>query len=113
MLQGNVACYFTAVIFLLFLTGGLWATVALLVSSYFPNIYVTMASPLLLSFFTSRAYLVLKIPVGLRLDLWLQGRSSAGTDGLTILCSAFVVLGLAVVFGILFYRKLKRRVENE
>jgi hypothetical protein len=29
------------------------------------------------------------------------------------LCSAFVVLGLAVVFGILFYRKLKRRVENE
>ena len=113
LLQGNVACYFTAVIFLLFLNGGLWATVALLVSSYFPNIYVTAASPLILSFLTGRAYLVLKIPVRLRLDLWLQGRSSAGTDQLTILCSALVVLGLTVGFGILFYQKLKRRVENE
>lgn len=113
LLQGNVVCYFTAVIFLLFLTGGLWATAALLVSSYFPNIYVTAASPLILSFLTGRAYLVLKIPVGLRLDLWLQGRSSAGTDRLTILRSALVVLGLTVGFGVLFYQKLKRRVENE
>ena len=61
LLQGNVAGYFTAVIFLLFLTGGLWATAALLVSSYFPNIYVTAASPLILSFLTGRAYFVLKI----------------------------------------------------
>ena len=113
LLQGNAACYFMAVIFLLFLNGGLWATAALLVSSYFPNIYVTAASPLILSFLTGRAYLVLKIPVRLRLDLWLQGRSSAGTDQLTILCSALVVLGLTAGFGILFYRKLKRRVENE
>lgn len=97
----------------MFLNGGLWATVALLVSSYFPNIYVTAASPLILSFLTGRAYLALKIPVSLRLDLWLQGRSSVGTDQLTILCSALVVLGLTVGFGILFYQKLKRRVENE
>ncbi len=113
LLQGNAACYFMAVIFLLFLNGGLWATAALLVSSYFPNIYVTAASPLILSFLAGRAYLVLKIPVRLRLDLWLQGRSSAGTDQLTILCSALAVAGLTYVFGILFYRKLKRRVENE
>lgn len=113
LLQGNVTGYFTAVIFLLFLTGGLWATVALLVSLYFPNIYVTVASPLILSFLTSRAYLVLKIPAGLRFDLWLQGRSSAGTDWLTLLYSVVVVLVLTVGFGVLFYRKLKRRVENE
>lgn len=68
---------------------------------------------MILSFLTGRAYLALKIPVSLRLDLWLQGRSSVGTDQLTILCSALVVLGLTVGFGILFYQKLKRRVENE
>ena len=111
--QGNAVCYFTVVIFLLFLTGGLWATAALLVSSYFPNIYLTAASPLILSFLAGRIYLVLKIPAKLRLDLWLQGRSSVGTAQFTILCSALMVMGLTVGFGIMFYRKLKRRVENE
>ena len=74
--------------------------------------FPVFASPLILSFLTGRAYFVLKIPVGLRLDLWLQGRSSVGTDRLTILCSALVVLGLTVGFGVLFYRMIPQSPLN-
>lgn len=111
--KGNGAAYFAAVFFLLFLSGGLWAVTALFVSVYFPNTYVAAASPLILSFLTGRVCWMIKIPERFRLDLWLRGRSSVGTDFFTLLCSGSMVVILTILFGRLFYKKLKWRMEHE
>lgn len=105
--------YFGAAFFLLFLSGGLWAETALFVSVYFPNIYITVASPLIISFLLGRGYWILNVPQSLRLDLWLRGRSSIGSDSLTLLCTGLSVVILTILLNKLFYKKLKWRIENE
>lgn len=84
MQEGNGIKYFAAVIFLLFLTGMLWSSVALLVSAYTHNRYVVFAAPLLLSFFLVRFNILLGMPDYMCLNLLLQARSIIGTEEQTL-----------------------------
>ncbi|OYP21349.1 hypothetical protein CG709_07975, partial [Lachnotalea glycerini] len=57
---GNGVGYFIIIFYLIFINAVLWNTIALLCSAYFKNVYVTIASPLLLSYFLSRIYTYLR-----------------------------------------------------
>lgn len=111
--QGNGILFFVATVFLLFLTGSLWSLIALVTSAYVPNKYVVISAPLIFSFFFTRLNIILKIPDTHRLDLWLRGRSIIENDSTTLITSGIMVTLLSVLLGIIFYKKVKRRMQNE
>lgn len=105
--------YFLAVIFLLYLAGMLWSSIALLVSGYIRNRYVVFVAPLIVSFFLTRLNVLLKLPDYMCLNLLLQGRSMIGTEVNTLFITAIIVIFIVIVINILFYKKVERIVRDE
>ncbi len=106
----NGIWYIVILIYLTMLSGMLWSMVALLVSAYFENIYVTIASPLLISYMLARVYVLLGIDGKYRLDYWLSGRAGIGTDEESLCVITIFTIGLIVFLAILFYRKMKMQM---
>lgn len=96
-----------------FLTGILWSCVALCVSAYLPNPFVAVTSPYLVSFALAHAFRLLKVDNLYRLDKWLTGYSIIGSSAKTLCISFATVLLIVFFLGILFTKKVRRRVENE
>lgn len=111
--EGNGIKYFLAVIFLLYLAGMLWSSIALLASAYIQNRYVVFVAPFIVSFFLVRVNSLLNLPSYMCLNLLLQGRSIIGTEEKTLLITAIIILLLVCFLHFLFYRKVERIVGNE
>lgn len=96
-----------------FLRGMIWSGVALCVSAYIPDAFVVTISPYLLSFCVVQVYRLLKVPDIYRLDKLMTGN--------TIIRSSFFTLGICAVatgailclLGILFYKRVRKRMEEE
>lgn len=104
--------YFIIAIYLAFLRGGLWSAIAMTVSAYYPNKYVTAVSPFILSFIFSRAYNLLRVPGNWRLDYWLVARASVGADRTALLITTIVVLAIIFLCALVFTKRVRRRVEH-
>lgn len=111
--DGNGIKYFAAVIFLLYLSGMLWSSVALLVSAYTQNRYVVFAAPLLFSFFLVRLNVFLGLPDYMCMNLLLQARSMIGSEERTLFVTAMIIILFVAIIGFLFYRKVKRVIKDE
>lgn len=103
---GNGVDYFLIILYLVFLNGVLWNAIALLCSAYFKNVYVTIASPLLLSFFLGRIYSFFRIPDELRMDYWLSARIGFVSDEVTLILSTLSVLVIVGICSWFFIRKV-------
>lgn len=101
--------YFAVILYLAALQAILWNMAALLCSAYFENIYVTIACPLLLSYFIGRIMTYFHVSNELRVDYWLSARSCYGSDGKTLFFSSIVVLIVSVLCAFLFIRKIGRQ----
>jgi len=110
--EGSGIKYFVVAIFLLFLSGVLWSSTGLLVSAYIRDSYVVFVAPFIASFFLVRINDILKVPVYLRLNLLLHARSTLGTDMQTILMISLTILIIVIIFGFLFYRKVRGVIKN-
>jgi hypothetical protein len=104
--SGNGVGYFLIIFYLTFLSAVLWNTIALLCSAYFKNLYVTIASPLLLAYFLSRIYTYLQIPDELRMDFWLSARIVYVSDKITLMLSTLSVLLIVGICSWFFIRKV-------
>lgn len=96
-----------------FLTGLLWSSVALCVSAYLPNPFVTMVSPYLVSFVLIHAYRLLRVDNLYRLDKWLTGYSIIDSSAHTLWLSVVWVTVIVSIMGYFFTGKVKRRIEHE
>ncbi|MCB8818088.1 hypothetical protein [Desulfosporosinus shakirovi] len=109
--DGNYIVYFAAQIVIVFFASAFFAVLALCISTYLPNVFVTMASPVL--FF----YFFIRIPQLMGLStLWfhkaLFGTFYPGRPYLSLLYSIFICSLLCVLMGILIVRQIKRRLEH-
>ncbi len=101
--------YIGILIYLTMLSGMLWSMVSLFCSSYFENIYIAIASPLLCSYLLTRIYVYLDIPNAYRLDYWLSGRDGVGSDKELLIWTTCRVLLIIMIMAFLFYRRIKKR----
>lgn len=99
--------YIGILIYVTMLSGMFWSMVSLLCSSYFENIYVTIASPLLCSYLMTRIYIHLGIPDSYRLDYWLSARAGIGSDEEMLIWTTFRVMLLIMIMAFLFYKRIK------
>lgn len=114
--QGSGIGYFWIVLYLMALNTILWDMMALVCSAYFRNKYITIASPMLFSYFINRILTMLQIPDEYRLDYWLCAGRSCGSDVKTLWYTTLSVLLIGVFCGVLFVRKVKgggKEEENE
>ncbi|MDO4337435.1 MAG: hypothetical protein Q4C91_05010 [Eubacteriales bacterium] len=107
------ALYFVLMLYLLFLSGGLWACIAYTLSVYFPFKYFVYISPFIGIFLLARGFNIFHIPGNLRLDYWLCGREVPieGKRGILIITS--VVLSICIMCSLLCIKKLKWRIQHE
>ncbi|GAA4654309.1 hypothetical protein GCM10023142_14470 [Anaerocolumna aminovalerica] len=110
--KGNGFLYFIIVLYLAFLVGILWSTIALTVSVFITNSYIVIATPFLLSFFLSRVYVLFQTPYNLRLDYLLSGLSIYRSDKMTLLFCTFAILIIVIICSIIFYKKVERSYKN-
>lgn len=94
-----------------FLTGLLWSCVALFVSAYVPNSFVTITSPYLASFALTHAFRLYKVDY--RFNKWLTGDLIIGSSVQTLVLSSITVLIIISILGFLFTKKVRRRIEYE
>ena len=96
-----------------FLTGLLWSSVALFVSSYIPNMFVIIVSPYLASFILIHTFRLMQVDNLHRFDKWLTGYSIIGSSIQTLIYSFIVILIIISILGFLFTINVRRRIENE
>jgi hypothetical protein len=104
----NPILYLIIRIFIVALACSFWAIFALFVSSYIPNSFVVCAAPVITYYSLS----ILPLPVFLRLNIITQAYLDMGGIGVSLLYTVFFFFGLSSVFGWLFCRNIKRRLDN-
>ncbi len=89
---------------------GAWSVLGLAVSVFFPNKYVAVSAPIVISYLLERVTFYCPTP----LCIALLQNAELGFDSLLgqLLYSAGFFVVLAIVGGIIFYAMLKRRVQN-
>jgi multisubunit Na+/H+ antiporter MnhG subunit len=88
-----------------------WAVFALLVSSYCANIFVVLAAPVV-AYEVIGATLNRWLPTHLQFDNILFGSFDVGGPWLSVLYVMVLYSALSAVCGLLFCRKVKRRLAN-
>ena|GEM_PF-2446825 len=110
--SGGGVPYFAAALYLMFLTGALWASVAMCVSAFTSDPYVVIASPFLISFLQMQFSRLLKLPDTARLELLLCGRAQWGSDSVSLFLIGLVIALIWVGLTFIFYCRVKRRVQD-
>ncbi len=96
-----------------FLTGLLWSSIALSVSGYIPNTFVVIMSPYLMSFVLVHTFRLTGIDSAYWFTKWLTGYSVIGSSVKTMGLSVVVILTILGILGVLFTKKVRRRIEND
>lgn len=107
---GDGAPYLAIVLYLSFLTGGLWGSVGLCASAYFPSSYVSVCFPFIFRFLLVQIGRLLKLPSGMRLDRLLAARGTIYSDPVTIVTTTVMVLVVIFLCYRLFTRRMVRRI---
>lgn len=90
---------------------GAWSVMGLAVSSFFPNKYVAVSAPIVISYLSERVTFFLPMPLCV-VQLQISELEFDSLLGQLLYSAGFFVV-LAAVGGIVFYAMLKRRVQNE
>jgi len=94
------------------LTSALFEVIALWVSTYIPNTFVAIASPLIVYFITHRFTTQLDIPEYLKAMWVVESIYHAGTPMYTLLLKLGIVLALCTLMGVGTIWQIRRRVYN-
>lgn len=95
------------------LRGILWSGVALCVSAYIPDLFVTVISPYFVSFVVRQVCRIVGIPGEYQLDKILMGNVIYISSMHTFAVCTAEVLAVSCLLGILFQYRMKRRLEDE
>lgn len=95
------------------LRGILWSGIALCVSAYIPDAFVTLISPYFASFIARQICRMLNIADEYQLDKMLMGSVVRVSSMNTLVICTVAVLSISCLFGILFQHRMKRRLEDE
>lgn len=105
--------YFLAMLYLLFLTGGLWSCAGYCFSVYVPVRHLVYLFPFVASFVLTRVNTMLQIPEQWRMDFLLCGRSGPKQPLVYLILVSVIVILVVCLCAYLFNKKLKWRIENE
>ena len=113
LLKDSAVLYFVVMLYLLFLSAGISACIALAFSVFVPQRYLVYLMPFIFKFFLTRACTLFRIPIEWRIDFWMSARSGPfGVTGNLLLTTSSIIL-LFVICILLFDKKLKWRIEHE
>ncbi len=91
---------------------GMWSTAALLSSTFFPSVFVTMAAPLILNRLYSVVFYLLKLPFRFSIDRLTDASVYLGSvrHGLIYTCTFF--FAITVLLAIAFFFRARRVMKN-
>lgn len=89
-----------------------WATFALLISAYFPNAFVVYVSPII-TYYVFINSIGKLLPSFLKLNLLFTGIANIGVPLVSFIYILGLFLVLSIISGMLFSKKVKRRLANE
>lgn len=95
------------------LRGILWSGIALCVSAYIPDAFVTLISPYFVSFIVRQVCRMLRIADEYQLDKMLMGSVIRVSSINTLIICTAAVLSISCLFELLFQHRMKRRLEDE
>ena len=110
--SGNFTAYFASKILISFFAAAFFAVLALWISTYLSNVFVTLASPVLFFLFITRLTRLIGLPPWLDLSSALSGMFYSGKPFFSLLNSIFLCSFLCILMGILTVWQLKRRLEH-
>lgn len=113
LIEGQVFLYFISVVYLKFLSGALWATVGLCISSYIRTTYIAIFSPIAVAYAYVELVKFLKVDNLFRIDRLLSIKYRMDNPYMSIFIATFVTLILIVIMGLIFSRKIQRDRGNE
>lgn len=111
--QGMPIQYFLFHITHFSLTAALFAVIAIWVSTYIPNKFVTIAAPLVIYFVTFRFTTQLPIPEYLKADSIVELIYDAGSPSASLLIKLGIVVLLCTLMGFATVRQIRRRVQRD
>lgn len=91
---GNGFSYFVIVLYIMFLSGWLWASVGMCVSAFMPNPYVAVCAPMIIDFLFVEIGRLTKLPYGIRFDVMLKARGIICSESITLIVITLTVLAL-------------------
>lgn len=103
--------YITLRIFMFAWSCSMWSVMGLMLSSFLPNKYVAICSPLVASYVVER--ITIQFPT--MLNLWYLSLSQVRVVNslLTFLYSFFIFALISLICGVVFVITVKRRIRNE
>lgn len=104
--------FLMVVMYLIALSGALWAEVGIWISAYLPNPYVALCFPMLFKFLMVQTGRLLRLPDALRLDRLLCANGILLSEEVTLVVVTVAVLGMIALMGGDFRRRIERRIEN-
>lgn len=109
---GNYAAYFASRILLAFFAAAFFAVLALWISTYITNVFVTLASPILSFYILTTLTGLIGLPRWLDIRIALSGTFYMGKPFFSLLYSIFFCSFLCILMGILTVRQINRRLEH-
>lgn len=111
--QHNYFLFLVLVVLVDSLQGTFFSLLALCISTWIPNVFVALFSPLLAFYFVINLFSgILKIPVWLRFELIFNNYFALGGMLTTFLYQLFFALVICIIFTLLFVHGVKRRLSD-
>lgn len=95
------------------LTSILFATIALWISTYFPNKFITLAAPLVLYFVLHRFTTQLNIPAFFKAHMLVEQIYDAGSPLLSLLVKLGIVFCLCLIMGFATFKQIQRKIRHD
>lgn len=89
-----------------------YAVVALAISTLIPNIFVTLAAPLIAHYLVIHLNTILQLPDIFRIYVLMNGNINFGGIMKSFLIIAFYPWLLSLIVGVFFYRCVKEQIQN-
>ena len=110
--SGNFAAYFASQILIVFFGAAFFAVLALWISTYLTNVFVTLASPVLSFYFITDFTREFGLPAWLNIRFALAGRFYNGQPVFSLMNLIFSCSFLCILMGMAIVRQIKRRLEH-
>jgi hypothetical protein len=110
--SGNFTAYFASQILIIFFGAAFFAVLALWISTYLTNVFVTLASPVLSFYFITDFTREFGLPPWLNIRIALAGRVYNGQPVFSLMNLIFFCSFLCILMGIAIVRQIKRRLEH-
>lgn len=110
--NGNGILYFVICLNHAFLSGALYGALGMCISAFYPDIRVTFCAPMFIRFLLVQIEKFLGLPDILRIDRYLNCRTSIHPEWLSLFFSNIVTIGIILYCLSVYKSRIKKRVEN-